>query len=545
MAENGFRDISPISFANNIIRAENMANTPPPETQTGIFGMLRVGVGNYVMNVTEEGLWLGSDKFETAPFRVDMNGVTTIGGVPIEGAIAIGEAANDVNTHTTTINGGMITTGSITAGQIAANAITAVKIAAGSITGDKIAAATIEGTNIKAGTLTADKLVAKTLTGATMADGTITSLQIQNATITGTDIAGGTITGSNLVGGTITGTQIAAGTITGSHIANATISGSNIVGGTITGANISNATISASKIISITAEQMVTGTLYVGPSYGTGPGSIILSLSTGAGASSTGYIAWGGSNNKIWVDTNQYMGIRANGGQIYFYGGTSPAAVIQTLGQSIFYTGISCQGTFNSTVDSGATIVNRFAGAIASQQYIYLGTSTAYPFLSYFSSNTIAIKGHVDPLNHATYNIGGTGRFWNYVNAIGFSAHSLTSFDSPVKMPSGEEVNDLEALRAIKVREDITHEHNGRKLLDKRTFPVDLRVKAVDDDGKEYDRDANGDVLIPDEKGNLVSRPDADAIDIVQFVSLMYGGMKMMLDKIDIMEEKLSKLEKK
>jgi len=69
-------------------------------------------------------------------------------------------------------------------------------------------------------------------------------------------------------------------------------------------------------------------------------------------------------------------------------------------------------------------------------------------------------------------------------------------------------------------------------------------MPAADPDGNVYKRDKNNDPLVPDEDGKLVARPDADAVDIVQMVSLMYGAMKKVFDKLDDTDKRLTSLEK-
>ena len=71
------------------------------------------------------------------------NNVYLRGQIFVTGGSLGGLAASDVNSNSTTINGGCITTNSITAAQIAANTITAAKIAAGTITATQIASGTI------------------------------------------------------------------------------------------------------------------------------------------------------------------------------------------------------------------------------------------------------------------------------------------------------------------------------------------------------------------------------------------------------------------
>lgn len=93
------------------------------------------------------------------------NNVYLRGQIVVTGGSLGGLAAADVNSNSTTINGGCITTNSITAAQIAANTITAAKIAASTITANEIAANTITAAKIAASTITANEIAANTITG--------------------------------------------------------------------------------------------------------------------------------------------------------------------------------------------------------------------------------------------------------------------------------------------------------------------------------------------------------------------------------------------
>lgn len=109
-----------------------------------------------------------------ATVTIDSNGNATFKGTVAAGSIvtgylAVGSAASDVNSGSTTIDGGKITTGSIFADQIAANTITAGKLSIsqlsaisanlGTITAGIINGVTIQLPNESLGTGSAGKLI--------------------------------------------------------------------------------------------------------------------------------------------------------------------------------------------------------------------------------------------------------------------------------------------------------------------------------------------------------------------------------------------------
>ena len=104
---------------------------------------------------------------------------------------------------TTTINGGLIQTGTILADQIAANAITADKIATNAVTTDKLEANAVTTDKIETNAVTADKIEANAVTADKIAANAITSNKLSADAITGKTITGGIINGTEINGSTI------------------------------------------------------------------------------------------------------------------------------------------------------------------------------------------------------------------------------------------------------------------------------------------------------------------------------------------------------
>lgn len=108
---------------------------------------LQVGFGGRVLRVDRNGIWLGSEKFADAPFKVDMNGNITATSLDLSNFLEIGEALGDIGAGN--ITGTYIANGAIITSKLAAEAVTAAKIdvddlfaqtitATGSITGARI-----------------------------------------------------------------------------------------------------------------------------------------------------------------------------------------------------------------------------------------------------------------------------------------------------------------------------------------------------------------------------------------------------------------------
>lgn len=485
----------------------NRANTPPPNTQEGVFMSLQVGASQEGFYVREKGMWLGAELFEEAPFRVDMEG-----NVSLTGYIEVGGAAQDVNEGTVTIEGGKITADTITADQIAAWTITADEIDSNAIVSRVIAAEQILATHIKANEITANEIAA----------GTITADEIQAGIFVVTGGAAGdvnagttTIDGGKITADTIETKHLKSNTIETKHIKTDQITTNRINNKAVDGNKIDDSAITNGHIHSLSADKLTAGTIQVG---GTSRPNSITIRDGGAGDN---FLVWrspGGTlRGRVWTDESGYMGLQGVGARIYMYCGSnlSGAGVLRLvlysgLTQNTMYGGFETRGHFNVWANQDGTGYRLGVGS------------------------TMSINVHVNQYGTAgTHNIGGSGTYFNYMNAKGFTTHSLTSFDSPVKMPDGQEVDDITALKMIKERKGMEDKNNGRTLLDKRSFPVETQVKAFDSEtGKQYSRNKNGDPIIDGE-----SRPDADGVDLVQFTSLLFGGFKQLVKRVEELEK--------
>lgn len=175
-ATNGFRIRS--GTANRLV-ADTAGNLSlVGDLSMGTAGVFRTGGATGFMTGT--GFWLdynaGQPRLRIGnPAGEYMSYDTSTGTLTIASSstgIPIGGAANDVNTHVTTISGGKITTGSITAAQVATDTLTANEIAANAITASEI----------NAGAVTAAKISVTTLSAITANMGTITAGHINGAT---------------------------------------------------------------------------------------------------------------------------------------------------------------------------------------------------------------------------------------------------------------------------------------------------------------------------------------------------------------------------
>ena len=246
--------------------------------------------GNNVFRADKNGIWLGSDKFSDAPFRVNMSGALVATSATISGFITVGGAASDVNSNSTTISGGKITANSISADKMVTNTLvvgTNVLIgtaedSAGvtSIIGGTVTASFVNALNITAKYVAASvSLTSPSIYGGTIAIGSSNSIfkadsngiYLGNATfssapfrvamnghITATDI---TITGYledgsaasdiNSYSTTVSGSKLTGSTVTYDKMNISKLSAITANLGTITAGTISGVTFNVSSEISV------------------------------------------------------------------------------------------------------------------------------------------------------------------------------------------------------------------------------------------------------------------------------------------------------
>lgn len=98
------------------------------------------GYGDAVFGSDENGIWLGKAEYDSAPFRVDMDGNFVATSATITGFVEDGEAAADVNNNVTTISGGKITANTVTATQMNVSQLSAIAADIGTITAGSLTA---------------------------------------------------------------------------------------------------------------------------------------------------------------------------------------------------------------------------------------------------------------------------------------------------------------------------------------------------------------------------------------------------------------------
>lgn len=221
--------------------------------------------------------------------------------------------------------------------------------------------------------------------GIDVADGKIEGAWIVAKSITADQIQADTITADEIEAGTITTTEIAANTITAANIAADTITSTEIKAGTIVASDIAASTITADKLTISTLSAITAnlGTITAGSISGT---SITLPYEALADA---GKLRWVNDNNKIWTDSNQYMGFKSAGGRFYWYANGNLQFYLDTSGT------YSYDHTYIGTGQDQAT-ANLYVGYGDSIQYLYLNGALTFSYdgLTSTANNTLQRYGN-------------------------------------------------------------------------------------------------------------------------------------------------------
>lgn len=271
-------------------------------TQHYQMGSVAIGNGVKSFRGDEQGIWLGAEKFADAPFSVTMEGVVTMTSGTITGYV---EKV-----------GGTYSSTSATAAKIQLLPSSSIGIVAYASNGTSVVfKVEVGGTNV------GDVTIGDYAGG----DGMLWDQSADTLYIKG-----------DLVAGNIDADRITSGELDIDRIPN------------LTADKITSGTIDASliNVDNLNASNIVTGTLTVG----TGGASRIYANRSAYNA--TGYYTWVGGS-KIWVDSNNYMGLTSTGERFYFYTGSVLYALFQRGARASFYAGVAVNGADLTVGDAG------------------------------------------------------------------------------------------------------------------------------------------------------------------------------------------------
>lgn len=347
---------------------------------------------------------------------------------------------------------------------------------------------------------------------------------------------------------TISGGKITTGSITATQIASNAVTADKILANAVTAAKINVSELSAiSADIGDVTAGTITGVVVTGGTVRTSSSGQRVELTSGdyislynSGGTEVGRIYASGGD--MYFNSFYDILFNASGGFVDFGG----AALTQVGLLSVGANGIIMN-------DYDITEIDELRG---DDGYIDMN-----------SGNSNTQTENFDPKSSGTYNLGGSSRYWNYLNCVGVTYHSMGYYDDGVTFinESGEKekVGDVEAIKRLYKPHPTQKTRNGVPLLDKSKLPVEMFVPAQDHEGNEYPRDDKGVPIVTykekmlDEDGNVIrykigenkgkpkyktvtkKMPEADGQDGTQLLALALGAIKELSEKIEVLEGKI------
>ncbi|MDD4986740.1 MAG: hypothetical protein PHQ43_13385, partial [Dehalococcoidales bacterium] len=489
----------------------------------------------------------------------------------------------------TLIDGSALYTGSITADEIAARTITAAEIAIGTITADEIAARTITAAEIAIGTITADEINLTTITQDDIGDGTqfsrVLSTHLDSNGLKITDAATyqtGYDPSTKRRNFTTTPTtpydlgdmwhqdgsvkRCTTARASGAYVAGdwTSVDLDDISDTGTTFARTLSTHLEAGKL-KLTDQAVFSGEWYtesgvvLDASYGVSLYGDDIALRTFANVTAyntwkaigninsiTGVQCYIGTGGKIfagagavWLDST---GLHIEGNRLYFTWGGSASGVIGSASASDFTIGggagrsvwIMAAYGYPVYLSSGAGIHLQALANISINQPIVpstdntksVGTSSVKFNAGHFTdlhsysnlycvtltATGLATTHSIVPSASNTYTLGASSQYWSNLYAYTVSYHTLTAFDA---------YDDIALLKAIKTTTKTDKDGNCMAVLDIDTFP----------EGAKHTETT--------ESGEKVSFFDAGGV-----AGLALCTSKRLLDRIELLEDRLMKLEK-
>lgn len=552
-----------IDVDENVIEPEEASGT----TRDNVGG-ISIGSGSKSFRADSSGIWMGADKWEEAPFRVDMNGnmtassanltgsgyskVVTFAQATIPTSVAIGDLWVDTDNENRIYRAESVGANEIKAGEwvdvsdsfhlekvggsYTTTLLTAAKVQIFPTTDIGIRAYASNGTSVVfqvdvGGANVGDVLIGNYAGGyGVLWDQSAGKLYVKG------DVVAGNIDAARISSGTLSASRIPS--LSAEKITSGYLSASRIEAGSLNASVIGAGTINASTITvtNLNASNINKGTLNVGASGKVS--QIIIDQNSQGNA----YLRFGSSSgSRIWCDTNGYIGMNALGGEMYFYVDSYQKLVLLSGSQAII--GRDVSGERTGLVVWGNTNVRQ--GDMRINDGKLRVNTTASTSETFHVGGAALIEGnlksnHHDPRSSNSYNLGGDSQYWDYVYADTYVDKSMGWYDAGVHLPDGRLVSDMEGIKAIKPH-PTQKVKNGAIKLDKRTLPLEAYIPAMDRDTKvPYPRNDDNEPYNP-ETGEVLT----DGGSITQLVSIIIGALKELDNRIEVLEKTKEDLKKR
>ena len=270
---------------------------------------------------------------------------------------------------------GTIIANAIKSGTLDCSLITVANLNAGSITTGSLSASYISGGTLNCNLMTVSNLNAGSITVGTFVD---INGRLSAQSIHGDKIQVDTLEADRIKAGTITADKIFANTITTNQLALNGVNADRLTDNTITNA----------KILSLSADKLTAGTLYVG--YAGRPGAIYIAQGSTGDAK---FYFQGGS--RMWSDSSNRIGINSLGDMYIYVDSYEKMVFYKDFGtQNIIRGGLSIRkrsdgsGTDNLNVEGDARVNGTLNADTINNTNLY-GNNVYYWNLIYWSDEKI------------------------------------------------------------------------------------------------------------------------------------------------------------
>lgn len=500
-------------------------------------GGMSIGSGSTSFRADSSGIWLGSETWATAPFRVDMSGnmvassanltgsgytkTVTFAQAAIPTSVAIGDLWVDTDNENRIYRAESVGANAITAGEWVdvsdsfhldkvggtynTTLLTAAKVQIFPTTSIGIRAYASNGTSV----------VFQVNVGGTDVGDVILGNYSGGSGVLWDQSDGTLYIRGNMTAGSIDADDVTITNIDATSLNVATLSSITANMGTLTAGTISAGTILLNGV-------SLSGSLGIGGG-GVQPSNLIIAYSSMTSAGSGAYLRFGSaSGSRIWADSNNDMGFNAIGGEMYFYCNSAQILYLDDNAQAVI-------GQDNSTYDVGLYVWGGFntgrGNARIKDGAVWINTTSDHTEKLWVEGSAKVTDNfksdHHDPNGNKSYNLGGDSTAWDYVYADDYINKSLGWYDNGVELQDGTIVSDMEAIRQIQPHKSYLNK-NGSIGLDWLTLPLCVFREAHDrDTGEVYKKNKDG-IAISPETGELVG----DGESITGMVSLLMGALK-------------------
>ena len=234
-----------VEFEQATIRGNISATTGSIGGYTINSNSLFAGSGNTRVSLsTADGISLGSNTFNDAPFSVTRAGALKATSATITGALTL----TNVDGATVVYTSGNLQVGTVQTANIANDAINNAKIAINAIQGDVIAAGAIVSAKLGVDAVTSAKIADNAVVTAAINDNAITNALIATDAVNSDSLVANAVTAVKIVSGAITTAKIEAGAVVANSIAANAIIADKIAADAITANKIAANAITADAI---------------------------------------------------------------------------------------------------------------------------------------------------------------------------------------------------------------------------------------------------------------------------------------------------------